>query len=113
MPIRVIAVFIRVENFSLIVHPAVPVGGGAEFHFAGVGVDGLILAAEEEVILKTDFGVSAAAVLQDPVIHLDLVVFELPAPYGKEEDHEEDVATHERPPLGGWFTLAQRKEALF
>jgi len=54
--IRVIAVFIGVENVPPVVHPAIPVGGAVEFHFAGEGVNILVLTADEKIILVTDCG---------------------------------------------------------
>jgi hypothetical protein len=65
-----IAVFVGVENLPMVIHPAIPVGGGVEFHFSAKGVDLLILTAEEKVILIADSGVGAPASFQDLIVHL-------------------------------------------
>lgn len=54
----------------MVVHPAVAVNGGVEFHFAAVGVDVFILAADKEVVFVSDFGMGAASVFHDLVGHL-------------------------------------------
>ena len=68
--LRAVRIFVGVEDIPVVVHPAVAVGGGVEFHFFGKGVDVFVLAGDEEVVFVADLGVGAAAVFHDLVGHL-------------------------------------------
>lgn len=47
MFVGVVHVLIRVQDVPVVVHPAMAVGGGVEFHFLGKGIDILVLAGDE------------------------------------------------------------------